>query len=240
MLNVGSIVTGDIRGSGDSVQVTVRLVDGATSAQLSSVMVSGSWRDVLTVRSSIIDSVASFLRNRIGVEINAVAERSATSAEAWKLIAGVKDMGDGELQRTGTLPRRHERAAKFAAVDSLIARAIDLDPRWHAPLVQRAALLMSLANIEEVVLPRNPSTNTSTPALPVCAGYPAAGGSTGGRMTCCRAPPTRLCIRHARPRAIGTVAHVADTVGLTARDRRGGLARRPCRDDATWLNHGTT
>ena len=71
VLNVGSIVTGDIRGSGDSVQVTVRLVDGATSAQLSSVMVSGSWRDVLTVRSSIIDSVASFLRNRIGVEINA-------------------------------------------------------------------------------------------------------------------------------------------------------------------------
>ena len=35
VLNVGSIVTGDIRGSGDSVQVTVRLVDGATSAQLS-------------------------------------------------------------------------------------------------------------------------------------------------------------------------------------------------------------
>ena len=158
VLNVGSIVTGDIRGSGDSVQVTVRLVDGSSSAQLSSVMVAGSMRDVLAVRSSIIDSVTSFLRRRIGVEIGA-AERSASSAEAWELLARVKVLSEGPLQRTGTLSAA-ERASKFAAADSLLDRAIALDPRWDPPLVQRALLLLSRANIEEQVSPRSASAST--------------------------------------------------------------------------------
>jgi len=150
VLGVGSIVTGDMRGFGDSVSVTVRLVDGTTSAQLASTTATGAWRDVLTLRSSIIDSVASFLRMQIGVEISASAARSANNPDAWETLARAKLLSEGELARSGELSPT-QRTARFAHVDSLITRAAVLDREWMAPRLQRIALLLLRANVEEAV-----------------------------------------------------------------------------------------
>ena len=222
VLNVGSIVTGDVRGSGDSVQVTVRLVDGSTSTQLSSVTVSGSWRDVLAVRSSIIDSVASFLRQRIGVEINAVAERSASSAEAWSLIARARNM-DNELQRIGVLPFA-QRVAKFAETDSLISRAIKLDPHWDAPMLTRATLLLLRASIEDQV----PAT-AGKPAQPTAEDFRNAAVATADSVLA-RSPgnASAFALRgRARLALWRTSSAPTDSVrALAESDLRAAVARR--------------
>jgi len=149
ILNVGSIVTGDMRASGDSIRVTMRLIDGGTSAQLASMEARGVRRDLLALRSSILDSLASFLRTQIGAEIKKHSERSATNPEAWQLLARVRAMTEGELSRTGAMSPG-QRAAAFATADSLLLRAIDLDPQWPDPAVQRSVLRLLRASIEEL------------------------------------------------------------------------------------------
>ncbi len=148
MLHVGSIVTGDMRGFGDSVTVRVRLVDGATSQQLAIVESRGAWLDVLSVRSSIIDSVTSFLRKEIGEEIRARSERRASNPDAWELLARARFMADGDLGRSGTLPAA-ERAARFGVADSLLRRAMVLDEDWVAPEAFRINLMLLRATVEE-------------------------------------------------------------------------------------------
>ncbi|MBP6775479.1 MAG: protein kinase [Gemmatimonadaceae bacterium] len=155
-LNVGSIVTGDMRASGDSIRVTMRLIDGVSSAQLASMEARGVRRDLLALRSSIIDSVASFLRTQIGAEITRHSERTATSPEAWQLLARARAMGEGELARSGALSPG-QRAAAFATVDSLLLRAIKLDPEWPDIAVFRATLRLLRATIEEVASPTSVS-----------------------------------------------------------------------------------
>ncbi len=165
VLGVGSIVTGDMRNVGDSVAVTVRLIDGATSAQLASMTTTGTARDALSLRSSIIDSVASFLRARIGVEVTTSSTRGASNATAWETQARAKQLMEGDLTRAGELSPE-QRVVRFAFVDSLLARAAALDPEWLAPRLQRIALLLQRASIEENVgaTPVSPRTETPGPS----------------------------------------------------------------------------
>lgn len=156
-LNVGSVVAGDIRRIGDSVRVTVRLVDGMTGAQLASADASGAWIDVLTVRSGLIESVTNFLRQQIGREISANERREATSAEAWELLARVKQLTDDERLRWMSLSAAN-RQARYAQADSLLLRAIALDPKWVAPMVYRGSLRLLRASAEEQ------ATFTTTPS----------------------------------------------------------------------------
>lgn len=147
-LNVGSVVAGDIRHVGDSVRVTVRLVDGMSGAQLASADASGARHDVLTVRSGLIESVTNFLREQIGREITASERREATSAEAWELLARAKLLADDERLRWTSLSAE-SRVARYAQADSLLRRATALDPKWVAPWLFRGSLRLLRASAEE-------------------------------------------------------------------------------------------
>lgn len=162
ILGVGSIVTGDMRGFGDSVAVTVRLIDGESSAQLAGTKTVGAWRDVLTLRSTILDSVASFLRTHIGAEITAVSARSASNPQAWATLARAKLLAEGDLSASGSVAPA-DRAARFAAADALVARAAALDPAWIGPRLQRIALLLLRANIEELAGPAAGNAGAAKP-----------------------------------------------------------------------------
>lgn len=147
-LNVGSVVSGDIRRIGDSVRVTVRLLDGASGAQVASADASGAWRNVLTVRSGLIESVTNFLRQQIGREISAAERRSATNAEAWELLARARLLADDERERWVTMAPAN-RAARYTLADSMLLRAIALDPKWTAPALFRGSIRMLRANAED-------------------------------------------------------------------------------------------
>ena len=147
-LNVGSVVTGDIRRVGDSVRVTVRLIDGATGAVRSTGQDSGSLTDLLAVRSSVISSVTDFLRTAIGEELVEHEHQTVRSAEAWELTARVRDMGEAE---SGTISRLTpaQRQARFTFVDSLLTRAAKLDKGWPAPLSVHGFILIQRATFLE-------------------------------------------------------------------------------------------
>lgn len=147
-LNVGSVITGDIRRVGDSVRVTVRLVDGATGILRSTSEATGSVKDLLAVRSSVINSVRDFLRTVIGTEVRESERLAAQSSEAWELTARVRNMIPAE---DGTLHSLSpsQRLARFQIVDSMLLRAAKLDPRWPTPLWVKSAILLQRATFLE-------------------------------------------------------------------------------------------
>ncbi len=148
ILNVGSLVTGDVREFGDSVRVTVRLIEAVGNAQLATVDVIGAWDDVLSVRSAILDSVTDFLRAQLGNQIVARQREEVKDPEAWALSAQAQSMIERELLKSGSLSAS-ERARKFATADSLLQRASQLDDRWTEPYVQQGRLLLLRANLED-------------------------------------------------------------------------------------------
>ncbi|MGV3709709.1 MAG: protein kinase domain-containing protein [Gemmatimonas sp.] len=156
VLNVGSVVTGDIRHVGDSVRVTIRLIDGATGVVRSTAQDSGSIDDLLAVRSSVINSVTEFLRKEIGNQVRASERSVVSNVEAWELQQRIVNMSEGEIgNQTALAPR--VRAARFASADSMLLRAASLDARWAGPLVSSASIHMQRANIEDQVSSLNPS-----------------------------------------------------------------------------------
>jgi serine/threonine-protein kinase len=139
VLGTGSLITSQVRGDGDSVWVTVRLVDGSTSAQVASHVAAGRRRDVLAVRSAMVDSVTTFLRRQIGVGLQRQRERGATNADAWELVARA------QLTSQAVADARDERV--FREVDALLAEAQSLDPAWVQPVARRVALRTNWAAV---------------------------------------------------------------------------------------------
>ncbi|MEP6831793.1 MAG: protein kinase [Gemmatimonas sp.] len=157
-LNVGSVVAGDIRHFGDSVRVSVRLIDGASGAILSTAQDSGTIRDLLAVRSSVINSVTAFLRKEIGKELHASERRQVSSSEAWELRIRVLNMTEAAWGFATSLTPR-ERQSRFNSADSLLSRAAKLDEHWPAPLITSSSLHLQRANIEDQVLQLRPDAN---------------------------------------------------------------------------------
>ncbi len=148
-LGVGSVVTGDLRRSGDRVTMTVRLIDGATNAQLAAASAVGALGDLLGVRSTMLDSVTTFLRRTIGEQVAERDQRVTSSPEAWELLAQARTMLETELQQANSVSAR-DRAARFAVAESLLLRAASLDERWAAPYVLSGRVLLQRASVEEV------------------------------------------------------------------------------------------
>lgn len=150
ILHVGSIITGDVQRSGDSVRVAVRLVDAASNAQIGKSDAIGGSRDLLKLRSSIIDSVTAFLRSTLGASIAQRERRSVASAESWLMVAEARAITDGELSKATTWSAAR-RARRFKEVEQMLAKAARLDTRWPAPYVAASRLLLVRADLEEVI-----------------------------------------------------------------------------------------
>lgn len=157
-LNVGSVITGDIRRVGDSIRVTVRLVDGVTGILRSTKDTTGSVKDLLAVRSSVLSSVRDVLRTVIGLELHEAERLSAQNSEAWELNARVSNMATTESGLSASLPAAL-RVERFRAADSLLMKAAGLDPKWPVPLSTSAYMLLQRANVEEQV-PGTTSNNS--------------------------------------------------------------------------------
>jgi len=148
VLNVGSVVTGTIKHAGEMVWVTVRLIDGATGVVRRTATDSGSVRDLLAVRSSVIASATTFLRSYIGTAVNERAQQTARNSEAWELVARVSTMSSVE-QGTVSKWTEAERLRRFAAVDSMLERAARLDPSWSTPMIKLGSILLQRAKFAE-------------------------------------------------------------------------------------------
>ena len=151
-LNVGTVVSGSVTRSGNSVRVNVRMIDAASGRQLYSRQLEQQWMELFALKDKLADQVAFWLRQRLGEEI-AVRERraAAKSTVAWETA----QRGSEALRNAiaaGTLRNDPEAPRLLLGADSLYARAEQLDPAWAHPTVVRARIAITVS-LESPVAP---------------------------------------------------------------------------------------
>ena len=138
-LNVGTLVQGHVARSADLLRVTVDMVD-AKGAIISSKTIERPRDDVFALQDSVAAEVSTFLRTRLGEQIQMRESRAGTrNGAAWEMLQRARDevaSADPLIESgdTAALARQWNRA------DSLFAEAERLDPRWPEPATQRAWL----------------------------------------------------------------------------------------------------
>jgi DNA-binding SARP family transcriptional activator/TolB-like protein/tetratricopeptide (TPR) repeat protein len=139
-LQAGSLVEGSVQRSGDSVRVTVQLIDANTRAHVESATLVHAVTDVFVLEDALADSVARFLRRRLGQQVALRRTRAETrSAPAWRLVMEGEQARDdaARLVRSGDPLYAASARRQLARADSLYALAEQGDPRWTRPTVQR-------------------------------------------------------------------------------------------------------
>ncbi|HEX6748256.1 MAG TPA: BTAD domain-containing putative transcriptional regulator [Longimicrobium sp.] len=156
-LRVGSVVEGTIQRSGDSVWVTVDLVDANTRGHLESRVLGRPLGDVVALERAVAEEVSASLRRRLGEEVRlreaAGETRSAVALErvlqAEQLRRDAREMEDArDTLDAGSVARLLARA------DSLLAAAETADPRWA-----RAALLRGWVGADRAAVAGIPSAS---------------------------------------------------------------------------------
>jgi serine/threonine-protein kinase len=139
-LSVGSLIAGEVERSGDRVRVTTRLVDGNSGAEFERASFELPADQLLLVKDSAAQVVASLFRTRLGEEIRTRERRAGTSSvDAWSLVLQAE-----RWRKSGEDLIASDSAAQgfalFDRADSLLAQAQAADPQWIAPIVQRAQI----------------------------------------------------------------------------------------------------
>jgi serine/threonine-protein kinase len=147
-LDTGTLVEGDVASAGGRVRVTVRLVDGESGADIRRQSFELPSGDQLTIRDSLAQQVALFLRELLGPEIRLREERAGTkSVDAWTLVQrGERARKDAQRafradDRTAALPRSAE-------ADSLLTAAERADPSWPVPPTLRGRVAYERSRFE--------------------------------------------------------------------------------------------
>jgi TolB-like protein len=140
-LRVGTLVSGDIEPAGDRLQVTVRLVDGVSGADIHRSTFEQPAANFLAIRDSLTQAVAASLRELLGKEVRLREQREATTnLKAWTLVQRAeqaRSRGDSLASAddtSGAIDRSFDQA------DTLLAQAEQLDQVWVEPVLGRARL----------------------------------------------------------------------------------------------------
>ena len=141
-LDAGTLVEGSVEPVRDRVRVTVRLVDGATGADLlQRAAFEHPAGNLASIRDTLATEVARVLRERLGEEVRLREERAATkSTDAWTLVQQaerIRKNGEGLLQAG----KMDSAVAEFRSTDSVLEAAEHADPRWVDPIVLRGQLI---------------------------------------------------------------------------------------------------
>jgi DNA-binding SARP family transcriptional activator/TolB-like protein/tetratricopeptide (TPR) repeat protein len=146
-LRVGSVVEGSVQRSGDSVRVSVQLIDANTQAQVESRVIVRPVEDLFALENAVAEEVSGFLRRRLGEEMRLrQAQAETRSAKALgSLLRAREAREDAMALRSQAGP---DEAAGVASLlqraDSLLARAEAADPRWSRPTVLRGWLAYTM------------------------------------------------------------------------------------------------
>jgi DNA-binding SARP family transcriptional activator/TolB-like protein/tetratricopeptide (TPR) repeat protein len=150
-LKVGSVVEGSVQRSGDSVRVTVQLVDANTQAHLESRTLVHSMTGIFALEDALADSVSGFLRRRLGREIELRRTRAETHSDvAWRNVVEAEQARDDAARMLGGDDAPDEAAALGALrdADALLAAAERADPAWARPTVLRGWIALQRAPLQ--------------------------------------------------------------------------------------------
>jgi serine/threonine-protein kinase len=155
-VHAGTVIAGSVEPVGARVRVNVRLVDGASGADLERASFELPASQLLATRDSALREVARLLRGRLGDEVELRQRRAATSSDAaWLLVQGAET----QRRRAEVALSANDGAAAQAALataDSLLGRAEREDAQWPAPVVQRGQLAVIRARAIAAAAERAP------------------------------------------------------------------------------------
>lgn len=144
-LQVGTLVEGRVAQSGDRVRIDVALVDGESGEELETTRLDHERGDLFELQDTVAVEVATFLRTRLGEEIQLRESRALTrSSEAWELYQRAERI----RKDSDSLFSAGEEAlamAEMARADSLLGRAEVEDERWIKPPTLRGQMLFDRA-----------------------------------------------------------------------------------------------
>ncbi|MFL5382650.1 MAG: BTAD domain-containing putative transcriptional regulator [Longimicrobiaceae bacterium] len=150
-LKVGSVVEGSVQRSGDSVRVTVQLVDANTRAHLESRTLVHSMTGIFALEDALADSVSGFLRRRLGHEIELRRTRAETHSDvAWRNVVEAEQARDDAARMLAGDDAPDEAAALGALrdADARLAVAERADPAWARPTVLRGWIALQRAPLQ--------------------------------------------------------------------------------------------
>lgn len=147
VLGAGSLVEGSVERVGDSLRVTVQLVDGETASHLMSRRFRGEVDAPLSVRRELVGRVAGLLRRELGQQIRLEEARAGTDhPRAWELYHLAREIErDADSLRAAS--EWEGARSLFLEADSILEQAGRLDPDWRAPTLERTHVAQSLARL---------------------------------------------------------------------------------------------
>lgn len=147
VLRSGTLVEGSIERTGDSLQLSVNLVDGNSDTRIGSVQITEQRDSLLALRSELVDRVARELRKTLGSRLELRALRAGTESDrAWEAFHQARE----SERYADTLALRGDTAAArrlYRRSDSLLAAAARLDRDWVDPTVHRAWIALEQAAV---------------------------------------------------------------------------------------------
>jgi eukaryotic-like serine/threonine-protein kinase len=140
-LRAGTLVTGAIEPEKGRLRITTRLVDGASGAEFARASFEQPAGNLLAIEDTLVQKVASLIRERLGEEIRLREQRNkAKNVAAWALVQRAEQ---ARKQAEALVDRKDTTAAvtrSFDLADSLYSRAHAADSTWTEPLVGRASV----------------------------------------------------------------------------------------------------
>ena len=165
-LGVGSVVDGSVDSAVGMLRVSVRLIDAATLEQWGAESFQWPLADLPALGRRVSEEVASFLRRRLGEEIQLRRRQTVTrSAEAWALVRRAQEtrMDADRIARSGGV-----RAAFpiLERADSMLAAAEMHDRSWIEPVTLRGWLATDFAVLASRLkfAPAEPGAPSGPPA----------------------------------------------------------------------------
>ena len=143
-LDVGTLVTGSVERSRDSIEVRVRVSD-AIGTPLQTRVFREAVANPLAARDTLARRVAEYLQQRTGEQVRLREQQAgASSGDAWVLLRRAERLRDDSESawRSGDT----EGAARLLArADTMAAAAGELDARWAEPPAVRGWVAYRLA-----------------------------------------------------------------------------------------------
>ena len=147
VLNVGTLVRGNIERNGKELHVAVELVDGSTGSDIQRAGFNVAEGQFLHARDSLAAAVAELLRSRLGDEVHLrELQGGTTSPEAWALVQRTeRDMKSADESVAASKP--DDAQHQLTSADSLAALAAQADAKWAQPVVETGRVAQRRAKL---------------------------------------------------------------------------------------------
>lgn len=154
-LKVGTIVSGTVARSGNTLRVNVRLIDARTSQQLDNKTLDEQWTELFTLQERLAEQVQFWLRQRLGDQIAIRAHQAETnSIPAWAAV----QLASSETRRAvqaASVRGDTSSPRLFLRADSVLVQASQLDPHWVLPYIKRGNLALLALAVRSPVSPKD-------------------------------------------------------------------------------------